>query len=116
MRTFWGRNKLKYGNRKKESNGILYDSRIEANYANDLLLMKAAKEIKDFEPKPKYDLYGKNGSKICTIVPDFLVTMPDGTFEIHEVKSKITMTPLWNFKRKLFEDNFPELPYRTIIF
>ena len=95
--------------------GIKYDSKKEGNYANDLALLKRAGEIKDWEPKPRYNLYGKNGSKICTIIPDFLVTMNDDSVEIHEVKSPVTMTPVWRIKRDLFVDNYPELTYRVIL-
>jgi len=45
---------------------------------------------------------------------DFVVEYSDTTKEVHEVKSNITMTPEWNIKRKLFEDNYPETKYVVI--
>lgn len=105
----------KFRNRKTVVGGIKYDSKKEGNYANDLALMLRVNEIKSWEPKPRYDLFGKNGKKICTIIPDFLIELHDGQFEVHEVKSVVTMTPTWALKRKLFEDNYPEIVYRVIL-
>lgn len=115
MTWYVGKHTNKFKNRSTVVGGIKYDSKKEGNYANDLILLKRAKEIKDWSPKPHYDLKGLNGKKVCTHIPDFLVEMNDGSFEVHEVKSPVTMTPTWNLKRKLFEDNYPEIPYRVIL-
>jgi len=115
MTWYVGTRENKFRNRKTVVGGVKYDSKLEGNYANDLFLMKKAKEIKDWYPKPRYDLFGKNGKKICTIIPDFHVTTNDGSEEVHEVKSRITQTPTWSIKRKLFEDNYPEIVYRVIL-
>jgi hypothetical protein len=106
----------KYRNTKIEFDGILYDSKAEARHAEGLLFQKLAHEIKDYVVKPKYDLYGKNGNKICTIIPDFLIVNLDDSLAIEEVKSKATMTPTWRLKKKLFEDNYPAIQYRTIVY
>lgn len=104
----------KFRSRKTVVGGIKYDSKKEGNYANDLALLKRAGEIKDWSPKPRYDLV-VNGKKICSIIPDFLITRNDDSLELHEVKSTATMTPTWSLKRKLFEALYPEIVYRIIL-
>jgi len=111
----WYQKRQNKYNSKKTSTGFgLFDSKKEAAYGSDLELLKKAKEIKDYKRQVRYDLYGKNGSRICYMKVDFEVELPDGDIEVHEVKSNITMTPEWNIKRKLFEDNYPEVKYIVI--
>ena len=85
----------------------------EANWCDNLALLKKAGEIKDYETQVKFDLKVK-GQKIAGIIVDFLITNRDGTKVVEEVKSYITMTPLWNIKRKLFEALYPKIPYNVI--
>jgi hypothetical protein len=74
------------GEQKRQSGGILNsDSRMnkwEARYAQRLLGMQAAGEIVgcDFEAM-KFNLGFR-----CWYCPDFVVTLPDGRIECHEVK------------------------------
>lgn len=110
MKTYYSR--PKYGNVKKSYCGHSYDSKAEAGYAQDLDLMVKAKEIEGYERQVTFNLYGKNGNKICGHRVDFVVTVNDGSKEVHEYKG--FATPEWNLKRKLFEDNYPEIPYIVI--
>ncbi len=104
----------KYRNRSCEFQGVKYDSLKEGNYALHLHYEQMAREIQRWEPKPKYRLV-VNGAPICTIVPDFLVVTRDGKTEVHEIKSKPTMTPVWRLKKKLFEVLYPDIIYRVIV-
>ncbi len=110
---FWNR-PTKYGNQSTTYGGLRYDSQKEADYAAQLNLLKRAKEIQEWQPKPKYRLV-VNDLQICTIIPDFLVINKDGEEEVHEVKSTATMTDMWRMKRKLFEALYPEITYRVIL-
>jgi hypothetical protein len=109
---YYVRKANKYGAQKKEYNGRLYDSKHEAGIASELELLKRAGEVTKIEPQQTFNLYGKNGGKICTHRPDFLVTFKDGHKEIWEAKGFATQE--WKFKLKLFEDNYPELIYYVI--
>lgn len=60
-----------------------------------------------------------NGEKICDIIPDFYVEWADGKKELIEVKSRITMTPVWNLKRKLLFATYlkenPDIEFRVVV-
>lgn len=102
----------KYGAIKKEFNGRLYDSKHEAGIAGELELLRRAGEVTNIQPQVTYNLYGKNGGRVCTHKPDFTVTFKDGHKEIWEAKG--LATPIWQLKLKLFEDNYPDLIYYVI--
>jgi len=93
--------------------GHLHDSIKEANYCNELELMKKAGEIEEYKSQVKFDLR-VNDQKVCAMIVDFLVTTAAGDKEVHEVKSKITMTSTWNVKRKLFEALHEDINYVVI--
>lgn len=97
---FYQRPRNKYGAKKKEYNGRLYMSKGEAGYAQELELRKKAGEIKEIVPQFRISL-DVNGYHICNYIVDFLVTLPDGTQELHEYKG--FATDLWKFKWKLTE-------------
>lgn len=110
----WKTQKYKYGNVKVINAGVAYDSKKEMAYASSLELLKRSGTIKDFILKPRYNLLGKNGNKICAIIPDFLIINNDESLEVHEVKSVATMTPTWKLKQKLFLDNYPEIAFKVV--
>jgi hypothetical protein len=101
-------NKNKYNNVKQ--NG--YDSRLEANYA--LILKQELKEglITDIKEQVMFDLRGLNGKRVCGHRVDFVVTLPNGKQEAREVKG--FATSIWQLKKKLFEDNYPDIDYIVI--
>ena len=104
----------KYGNKSCHCLADHWHASIkEADYCNQLYMMKKNGDIKDYEKEKDFDLC-VNGIRICKIRPDFMVWDKDGTLSVHEVKSYPTMTPIWNLKRKLFEAVFPEIPYIVI--
>jgi hypothetical protein len=89
---------------KQTYNGYSYDSKKEAAKAFELDLMLKAHEIKSWTRQDRIELRGENGSLICHYKPDFTIYHNDGTIEILEIKSKITMTSTWRIKWKLLED------------
>jgi hypothetical protein len=89
----------------------IHDSRLEADYCDQLALLQKAKEIKGYESQVSFDLVVK-GSKICGHRVDFLVTTNANKKEVHETKGY--STPSWNIKRKLFEALFPKIDYIVV--
>ena len=85
----------------------------EAHYCDQLELLVKAGEILSYMPQRSYDLK-VNGQKICKHIPDFTIETKTG-WQVHEVKSPITMTAVWSIKRKLFEALYPEMEYIVII-
>ncbi len=106
----------KYNNVTCFVDGIRFDSRREADYYGQLKIEKRAKLIKDFQRQVEFDLYAWDGvsfgKRVCAHRVDFLVTMPDGKKEVREVKG--FATDIWDLKRKMFEANYPHIPYKVI--
>lgn len=110
----------KYGNKRQTIDGISFDSKKEADYYLHLKLMKKAGQIKDFKRQVSFDLFAwvdnnampNQREKIGTHRVDFLVENTDGSQEVREVKG--FATSLWDYKRKVFEANYPEIPYMVI--
>jgi len=102
----------KFNNRKTEYNGRVYDSFGESQLAMEIDALVQQGRIVKVEPQVTFDLFGKNGGKICTHRPDFLLTFNDGHQEVWEYKG--LATPSFRLKLKLFEDNHPEIPYWVI--
>lgn len=88
----------KYKNKSAESGGKIYDSKMEARYAEKLEWRKKAGEIKEIIPQfcLRLDL---NGKHICKYYVDFKVVYPDGKEEFHEVKG--FETDVWKLKWKM---------------
>jgi|GEM_PF-1280351 len=91
--------------------GRLYDSKLEARYAEKLAWQKARGEIRDVEPQVKFPLF-LNGVKDCDHIADFVVTHTNGKKEVHEVKGR--EEPKWLRKLSLFVENYPQYPYITV--
>lgn len=102
----------KYGAQKTVFNGRKYDSKLEATVAQDIALLCKAGEVVKNEPQKTFGLYGKNKTRICNHRVDFLLTFKDGHQEVWEAKGLAMET--WRLKRKLFEDNYPEITYVVI--
>jgi len=93
----------KFNARKTEYKGRLYDSKREAQYAQELELLKKGRAIKDYEPQFRIKLV-VNRHPICSIIVDFLVTMATGQPQLHEVKGR--ETAVWRIKWKLLQALF----------
>jgi hypothetical protein len=94
------RRQNKYNNTKCEYNGIIYHSRKEAGYAEELDLRLKAGDIAGWDRQVKVELKAY-GRKICNYYMDFVVEHNDGTREWVEVKG--FETAIWRLKWKLFE-------------
>jgi len=90
----------------------MHDSRLEAQYCTRLYALKQDGNITEFKTQVTYDLRGQQGTVVGKHRVDFVVLFPDGRTEIREVKG--FATEVWRLKRRLFEDNYPEIKYVVI--
>jgi len=99
----------KYRNIKTTYNGVLYDSKKEADYAKQLDLRVKGKDIKYWVGDKKTLRFQiiVNGRKICTYTPDFEITHNNGLVEYIDVKG--VRTTVFNLKFKLIQALYPEL-------
>jgi transcription initiation factor TFIIIB Brf1 subunit/transcription initiation factor TFIIB len=90
----------KYGAKKQEFKGHRYDSKFEAQIAEDLDTRLLAKDIKavDRQVRIPLEAYGKH---IFNYIIDFVITHNDDTKEYIEAKGY--ETDLWKTKWKMFE-------------
>lgn len=102
----------KYRAKRTRLDGIEFDSQAEAQRYAQLKLYQKAGIVKSIELQPKFiivDSYiGPDGKKVQPTYykADFLVEYPDGRKEVEDVKSRITKTPLYRLKKKLFEQRY----------
>lgn len=99
----------KFGNIRTEYRGVLYDSKLEADYAASLDLRKRATSRLDRIKSWKRQVPVKlevNGRLICTYLCDFVIEHDDTRLEYIECKGR--ETPEWRIKKKLFIALFPE--------
>jgi hypothetical protein len=100
----------KYGSKKVELDGHVFDSKIESKYYQQLKWLEANKQILFFRLQPRFLLQeafqkdGKNFRKI-EYVADFEIHNLDGSIEIVDVKGM--ETEAFKIKRKLFEKKYP---------
>lgn len=112
----------KYHAKKVMLDGKKYDSLREARYSLQLDARKKAGEIFDYQHHPKFNLieafvtgWGEMEREI-NFTPDFLVIMPDGTQEVHEVKSPATKKARdYPMRRKLFRMKYPDIRYVEVV-
>lgn len=107
----------KMGNIRTEVDGVKFDSKLEAEYYNQLKLLKQAGIIKEIKLQPRYLLqegFNKNGKRYQPIhyVADFEVKYEDGTLEVIDVKG--FETNIFKIKEKMFEYKYPELRIRIV--
>lgn len=105
----------KYNNVSSYYDGYWYSSKIEANYARTLDLLKKAKDksqrVVSWQRQVRVPLI-VNGVEVTTYVIDFVVQYEDGHEEWAEAKG--FETDVWKIKRNLFQALFPEREYRVI--
>ena len=97
---YWFKRQNKYGNKSSEYNGIIYHSKMEAGYAQELDLRVKAKDIKSWVRQVKIPLKVK-GELVANYYIDFVITHNDRIKEYVEVKG--FETEVWRLKWKLFE-------------
>lgn len=101
----------KYGNRKTEVDGILFDSKKEAERWGELKLLLRAGEIKELKRQVKYCIIptiegdgGKAVQKATYYVCDFQYYEKVGSgwkLVVEDVKSVATKTAVYLLKKKL---------------
>lgn len=99
-----GPKRSKYGNKKTEYGGFMFDSKKEAKYAQELDLLKSARDPRDkvhtWERQIPFEIC-VNGVKICKYIADFRVNYCDGREEYIDVKG--VRTDVYKIKKKLVE-------------
>lgn len=75
----------KYGAKKTEVDGIVFDSRLEARRYVQLKALQASGEIHDLTLQPRYE-FVVNGVRIGRYTPDFEYMDNDGDFHTEDVK------------------------------
>lgn len=109
-----GAKRSKYRAKKTQVDGIIFDSRKEADYYCELRVRKMAGKIKDFERQvpfvlqPKFSYQGKTVREIKYIA-DFVITYPDGEQEVVDVKGVRTKEYL--LKRKMLLCLHPDIHF-----
>lgn len=89
----------KYGNRKTEIDGFVFDSLREANRYSELRILEKAGEIFDLELQPEFPCFVE-GKKICVYIADFRYN--NGKGEVIE-DAKGMKTAVYRLKKKLVE-------------
>lgn len=104
----------KYGARKTEYKGIIYDSKLEARRAYELDMLERAGKISDLERQKRFilqDGYINNqGKKIRPIsyIADFSYINSKGNKIVEDTKSPATRTAEYRIKKKMFEYKFTD--------
>ena len=96
----------KYHNRKTKYAGQVYDSAAEARRAQELDLLKAAGQVKEWR-RPERVIVWMSGQDRITYRPDFLVYGADGHAWFEDVKG--VQTEAFRIKAKLFRSHGFEL-------
>jgi uncharacterized protein DUF1064 len=91
--------------------GVLYDSKTEAEYAYYLDMRVRGHEIKSWTRQIPVRLE-VNGTLVCKMVVDFLVTHNDGSLEY--VEKKGFQTRDYKLKLKLLKALFPDIRYTIV--
>lgn len=105
--------RAKYNNKRVRVDGILFDSKLEADYYAALKLKLKAGLIRGFCRQPEFVLQeGFADRKPITYRADFIVFRKDGTAEIIDVKGM--ETEVFKMKRKLFQSRYPGLALRIV--
>ena len=102
----------KFKAQKCQIDGHQFDSVMEGRFYLHLLREKKAKRVRQIELQPEFTLqegFSKNGKKVRPIKyrADFLVTYPDKTQVVYDVKGK--KTPDFALKQKMFNYHYRDL-------
>lgn len=108
----------KYNNKKTIINNILFDSKREGEYYEELCFMQqdhSDEGVKSFILQPKFllqEAFNKDGTHYRPIyyIADFDVIYNSGKREIIDVKSDFTKKmSVFRLKQRLFDYKFPNL-------
>lgn len=110
--------RAKYGNRKVEVDGILFDSKAEARRYQELKLLELGGNIADLKRQPLFVLEegfrDRNGKheRAITYIADFEY-VENGVHVVEDVKSAFTRgDKVYRIKAKLFKKRFPGIEFR----
>ena len=96
----------KYGAKRSEYNGKIYDSKFEASVAGELDLRKRVGDIKDFDTQYRVEIpiHRSDGTYALTVKHkvDFRIHHNDGSYELYEAKGIETDDYKW--RRKMLEN------------
>jgi len=94
----------KMGNKKETVDGMIFDSKKEAEYYRQLKLRLRSKDIKTFARQVPFVLNEADGTKPVILIIDFVVWENDGTVHIQDIKaSEYFKTDVYKVKKRLFE-------------
>lgn len=108
----------KYNAQKTTVNGITFDSKKEANYYCELMMLQAGGVVKKFDMQVPYELQpgyrNRQGKKIRPIkyLADFVVEFKDGHKEVVDVKG--FRTKEYELKKKLLLYKYPEILFKEV--
>lgn len=103
----------KYGAKKTEYRGVVYDSKFEAQRAYELDMLQRAGRISDLQRQVRFILqegYVNNQGKSIrpiSYIADFTYT-ERGKKIVEDTKSPATRTAEYRIKKKLFEFRYPD--------
>lgn len=96
----------KYGAKRTEFKGKIFDSKFEAGIAEELETRKIAKDIKDYETQYRVDMQIHRPDGLLAFVVkhkvDFRIHHNDGSFELYEAKGVETAD--YKFRRRCLEN------------
>lgn len=109
----------KYNSKKVTVNGIVFDSKMEAEYYLHLVDLRVKGIVEVIELQPKFllqEAFTKRGIRFRKIEywADFKVTYSDGHIEIVDVKG--VETEIFKIKKKLFEYKFKDLELKLVTY
>lgn len=97
----------KYGSKKTDYNGVIYDSKREANFAAHLDYLKHTidprEKVVDVKRQVPFPVQ-INNQHICKYLADFVVTYSDGRTEVIDVKG--FKTEVYRLKKKMVEAQY----------
>lgn len=111
--------KNKYNAVKTKIDGIIFDSKAEAQYYSELLLLKKAGVVKSFVMQKDFTLQEaftrENGERIKAVryKADFVVQYTDGHEEVVDVKGMKTRVYI-NKKKQLLE-KYPNINFKEVM-
>lgn len=98
----------KYRNQRTKLDGIVFDSKAEANRYAELKLRERIGDIRDLRLQSRIKLFGKNGEPLkgpsgraLCYVADFDYITKDGAVIVEDVKGM--QTPLFKLKRAILK-------------
>lgn len=107
----------KYSNKKTVVDGIVFDSRLEANRYCELKLLQRGGVISGLRRQVPFELqpgFTKNGKRYRAIqyVADFVYTDHAGNTIVEDTKGY--HTDVYNIKKKIFEKVYPNLTIKEV--